>query len=115
MEYKLSSFQFSQNVDRQQKHHIIKKINSVRSKCPSDAKFTGQFDFDDGMLSGEIKVLFSKGSFFVSNRGSCVEDLMKALINELDDQVAVWKEIRFDQSKSFIDYSQPVPKKASAS
>ncbi len=115
MEYKLSSFQFSQDIGRQQKHHIIKKINGVRSKCPSDAKFAGQFDFNDGMLSGEIKVLFSKGNFFVSGKGSCVEDLMRVLINELDDQVTVWKEIRFDQSKSFIDYSQPIQKKASGS
>ncbi len=112
MEYKLSSFHFSQDVNRRQKHYVIKKINGIRSKCPSDAKFTGEFQSENKMLSGEIKVLFSKGSFFVSNKGSCVEDLMKALISELDDQVAVWKEIRFDQPKTFIDYSQPIPKKA---
>lgn len=115
MEYKLSSFRFSQDISRQQEHYIIKKINSVRSKCPSDAKFTGQFDSSHGMFSGEIKVLFSKGSFFVSNKGSCIEELMKNLINELEDQVTVWKEIRFDQSKSFIDYSQSVLKKATGS
>ena len=115
MEYKLVSFQFS-GVDRSQKHHIIKKINSVRSMCPSDAKFTGQFESKDpGMFSGEVKVLFSKGCFFASNQSTSVENLMKILINEIKDQVAIWKEVRFDQPKTFIDYSQPIPKKASGS
>ena len=117
MEYKLSSFQFCEEVNRKQKHYVIKKINSIRSKCPSDAQFTGQFHFDSPMFSGEIKILFSKGSFFASNKGSSIENLMDILINELEDQVTAWKDVRFDQPGTFIDYSQPIPsdKKAASS
>lgn len=105
MEYKLSSFRFSADVNREDKHHAIMKINSIRSKCPSDANFTGSFEFNNQIYSGEIKVLFSKGTFFSSGTGSNVKELMQTLINLLEDQIAVWKDVRFDQPETFIDYS----------
>jgi len=106
VEYKLSSFQFSCDVSRDDKHQVIKKINSIRSRCPSDANFTGVFSKANKLYSGEIKVLFSKGSFFTSTTGSNMDELLKNLINSIDDQIAVWKEVRFEQPKTFIDYSE---------
>jgi len=105
MEYKLSSFKFSSEVSRDDKHLVIKKINGIRSKCPSDSNFTGEFSADSGIFSGEIKVLFSKGSFFVSGKGSNMNELVKTLLNTLEDQIACWKGVRFDQPETFIDYS----------
>lgn len=106
MEYKLSSFKFSTDVDREDKHLVIKKINSVRSKCPSDANFTGTFGSKNRIFTGEIKVLFSKGTFFVNGTGSNMNELLVTLLNALEDQIACWKSIRFDQPETFIDYSK---------
>lgn len=105
MEYKLSSFQFSQNVSREDKHQVIKRINSVRSRCPSDSNFTGQFSIDGNIFKGEVKVLFSKGSFFVESSAANINELLTSLINLLDDQISCWKSVRFDQPQTFIDYS----------
>lgn len=113
MEYKLSSFNFCQQVSREDKHHVIMKINSIRSKCPSDATFTGDFQFSNNIFTGEIKVLFSKGTFFVSRKGSNIQELMVTLINGIEDQIAVWKDIRFDQPETFIDYSEWLQKNSS--
>lgn len=106
MEYKLSSFQFSDQINRNDKHHAIMRVNSVRSKCPSDGSFTGNFKCENKIFHGEIKVLFSKGSFFVAETASNMDELMTALIGRLEDQVAVWKEIRFDQPETFIEYGK---------
>jgi hypothetical protein len=106
MEYKLSSFQFSNDLGREDKNQVIKKINSIRSRCPSDASFTGCFSIENKVFKGEIKVLFSKGSFFTSKTASNMEELLKIMINSIDDQITVWKEVRFDQPKTFIDYSE---------
>lgn len=105
MEYKLSSFQFSPEVSRDDKHTVIKRVNSVRSRCPSDSNFTGSFNYKNNIFFGEIKVLFSKGTFFVANSGSNMEELLSTLINSLDDQIACWKAVRFDQPETFINYS----------
>ena len=106
MEYKLSSFQFSPGVSREDKHHAITVINGIRSKCPSDSNFTGAFQSDDStkMFTGEIKVLFSKGQFSVSHSSTSMGGLMKTLIRELEDQIAAWKEVRFEQPETFINY-----------
>jgi hypothetical protein len=106
MEYKLSSFKFSTDVSRDDKHLVIKKINSIRSKCPSDANFTGDFSCSNNIYDGKIKVLFSKGTFFVSGTGSNINELMQTLLNTLEDQIACWKTVRFDQPETFIDYSE---------
>lgn len=106
MEYKLSSFQFSAKMGREEKHHVIKRINSIRSRCPSDAHFTGDFSLEKKLYKGRIKILFSKGSFSAVASGASLDDLLKSLINSIDDQIAVWKEVRFDQPKTFIDYSE---------
>lgn len=106
MEYKLSSFNFSSEISREDKHHVIKRINTIRSKCPSDSNFTGSFSLNSKIYYGEIKVLFSKGTFFVSSSGSNVAELIQSLLNLLEDQVACWKEVRFDQPETFIDYSE---------
>ncbi len=106
MEYKLSSFNFSSEIDRDDKHLVIKKINSIRSKCPSDSNFTGSFTYENKIYSGEIKVLFSKGTFFVTATGSNIPELMQTLLNALEDQVACWKAVRFDQPETFINYSE---------
>ncbi len=105
MEYKLSSFKFSPEVSRPDKHHVIKMVNSIRSKCPSDSNFTGQFDLVNGLYSGEVKVLFSKGTFLVSATGSNISELMRTLLNTLEDQIVAWKSVRFDQPETFINYS----------
>ena len=105
MEYKLSSFKFSADIGREDKHLVIKKINSVRSKCPSDSNFTGQFEVQNKIYKGEIKVLFSKGTFFVTRTGSNMNELMNTLLNALEDQIAAWKTVRFDQPETFIDYN----------
>lgn len=110
MEYKLSSFQFSDEINRDDKHHAIMRINSVRSKCPSDGSFTGKFAHENNLYHGEIKVLFSKGTFFVSKSASSMSDLMTVLIGGLDDQIAVWKDVRFDQPETFIDYGEFINK-----
>ena len=65
MEYKLSSFKFSPKISREDKNHVIVRVNSVRTRCPSDANFSGSFEQDGKMIKGEIKVLFSKGTFVV--------------------------------------------------
>ncbi len=106
MEYKLSSFQFSTEIDRDDKHMVIKKINSIRSSCPSDANFTGHFRFQNGVYEGDIKVLFSKGTFQVSSTGASINELMTSLLNVLRDQIAAWKTLRFDQPETFINYSE---------
>lgn len=106
MEYKLSSFKFSSEVTRGDKHHVIKRINSVRSKCPSDSNFTGSFTESKGLYFGEIKVLFSKGCFYVSSTGSNIPELVQTLLNSLEDQVAAWKTVRFDQPETFINYNE---------
>jgi hypothetical protein len=106
MEYKLSSFNFSSDISRDDKHHVIKRINSIRSKCPSDSNFTGSFSHQDNIFSGEIKVLFSKGTFFVQAKGSNIPELVQTLLNLLEDQVACWKTVRFDQPETFIDYNE---------
>ena len=106
MEYKLSSFQFTPKVSREDKHLVIKRINSVRSRCPSDSNFSGSFSLDNSIFSGEIKVLFSKGTFFVSATGSNMNELLTTIINTLDDQIACWKTVRFDQPETFIDYAE---------
>ncbi len=111
MEYKLSSFHFSNQVSREDKHHVIVRINSIRSRCPSDATFTGDFNFQNNLFTGQVKVLFSKGSFFVSRTSSNVPELMNTLLNDLDDQIAVWKEVRFDQPETFINYSEWIAQK----
>lgn len=115
MEYKLSSFKFSNNVKREDKNHVIMRINSIRSKCPSDARFTGEFSESNKVFNGEIKVLFSKGSFLVNKSGANIAELMTIILNSLEDQIAMWKEIRFNQPEDFIDYSKkPAKKKATA-
>ena len=108
MEYKLSSFQFSTDMSRDDKHHAITVINSIRSKCPSDSNFTGKFHFDPStkIYNGEIKVLFSKGQFFVGQSSTSISGLMTSLIRELEDQVTAWKEVRFEQPETFINYSE---------
>ncbi len=106
MEYKLSSFNFSSQIARDDQHHVIKEINRIRSKCPSDSNFTGSFSEANSIYSGEIKVLFSKGTFFVQATGSNVPELMQTLLNTLEDQVACWKTVRFDQPETFINYSE---------
>ena len=106
MEYKLSSFKFCPEINRDDKHLVIKKINGVRSKCPSDSNFTGSFSFNNDIFTGEIKVLFSKGTFFVTGSGSNVTELIQTLLNSLEDQITCWKDIRFDQPETFIDYSE---------
>ena len=106
MEYKLSSFKFSSDVSRDDKHHVIKKINSIRSKCPSDSNFTGSFSLSNGIYTGEIKVLFSKGTFLVTCTGSNIAELVKTLLNDLEDQISCWKTVRFDQPETFINYNE---------
>lgn len=106
MEYKLSSFQFSSTVSREDKHLVVKRINSVRSRCPSDSNFSGQFNFENNIFSGEVKVLFSKGTFVVSATGSNMNELLTTILNSLDDQIACWKTVRFDQPETFIDYAE---------
>lgn len=106
MEYKLSSFKFEGDVNRDDKHLVIKKINSIRSRCPSDANFTGSFTLSNNIYNGEIKVLFSKGTFFVTGTGSNMNELLNTLLNLLEDQVSCWKSVRFDQPETFIDYSE---------
>ena len=108
MEYKLSSFQFSPEIGREDKHHAITMVNSIRSKCPSDSNFTGKFESNDStkIYSGEIRVLFSKGQFSVSHTSTSMNGLMKSLLNELEDQIAAWKEVRFEQPETFINYSE---------
>lgn len=107
MEYKLSSFQFSPEVSREDKHYAITMINSIRTKCPSDSNFTGQFYCDNKkMFKGEIKVLFSKGQFFVSQTSTSMTGLLNSLIGELEDQIAAWKEVRFEQPETFINYNE---------
>lgn len=105
MEYKLSSFQFSVDIGREDKHLVIKKINSVRSTCPSDSNFTGSFYIQNEIFHGEVRVLFSKGTFFVQSTGSNMNELLTTLLNTLKDQVSAWKTIRFDQPETFIDYN----------
>ncbi len=112
MEYKLSSFKFSADITRDDKHLVIKRINSIRSKCPSDANFTGTFRLENNIFCGEIKVLFSKGTFFVSNTGSNMDELTLTLLNALEDQIACWKSLRFDQPHTFIDYSEYLAEKS---
>jgi hypothetical protein len=104
MEYKLSSFGFSKNLEREDKNHAIMRINSIRSKCPSDSRFTGDFDLSNNLYFGEIKVLFSKGTFLVKQSGSNMSELMGLLLIQLDEQIAIWKEVRFDQPETFINY-----------
>lgn len=106
MEYKLSSFHFSNEVNREDKHHVIVRINSIRSRCPSDATFTGDFRFQNNLYVGQIKVLFSKGTFLVNRTSRNIPELMNTLLNDLEDQIAVWKEVRFDQPETFINYSE---------
>ena len=108
MEYKLSSFQFSPEIKREDKHHAITTINGIRTKCPSDSNFTGQFQMDKShkMFKGEVKVLFSKGQFFVSQTSTNMNSLLKLLINNLEDQIAAWKEVRFEQPETFINYHE---------
>ncbi len=106
MEYKLSSFQFSSDINREDKHLVIKKINSIRSTCPSDSNFTGHFSKKNDIFNGEIKVLFSKGTFLVSGSAANVNELMTSLLNQLRDQITAWKTHRFDQPETFIDYSE---------
>ncbi|MCB0376918.1 MAG: hypothetical protein KDD33_00370 [Bdellovibrionales bacterium] len=105
MEYKLSSFQFSSDILRDDKHFTIMKINSIRHKCPSDANFTGTFHRKDKIYSGEIRILFSKGQFVSQATATNMQELLRVLIDHLEDQVALWKEIRFDQKETFIDYN----------
>jgi hypothetical protein len=31
---------------------------------------------------------------------------MNSLLHTIEDQIAVWKQVRFDQPKTFIDYSE---------
>lgn len=114
VEYKLSSFQFSSEVSREDKNHAITMINGVRSKCPSDSNFTGCFESDKKtkMFKGEVKVLFSKGQFLVSHTATTMEGLMKAIVSELGDQVAAWKEVRFEQPETFINYNEWLAKGA---
>lgn len=106
MEYKLSSFKFSSEVTREDKHHVIKKLNSVRSKCPSDSNFSGEFRKEGHLIHGEIKVLFSKGIFNVKESGSNISELMDTMLNTLEDQISAWKRVRFDQPETFIDYNE---------
>ena len=110
MEYKLSSFKFCQQMSREDKNQVIVRINSVRTRCPSDASFTGLFEFRDDQFYGEIKVLFSRGSFFVKASHGTVKELMTFLLRKLGSQIDAWKQIRFDQTQNFIDYSEWVQK-----
>ena len=93
-------------MGREDKSHVIVRVNRVRTRCPSDANFTGVFDFKDGIFSGEIKVLFSKGTFFVSGKAANIKDLMTDLLGGIEDQITAWKDVRFDQPNTFIDYSE---------
>ena len=114
MEYKLSSFQFSPEVSREEKNHAITMINGIRSKCPSDSNFTGQFELDKKtkIFKGEVKVLFSKGQFLVSQTSTSINGLMIAIIGELGDQVTAWKEVRFEQPETFINYNEWLTKQS---
>ena len=97
-------------MSREDKHLVIQTINSIRSKCPSDGKFTGSFSLKEKVFSGEVKVLFSKGTFAATSTGNSVPELMKSLLAHLEKQIACWQKLRFDHSESFIDYSQtPLP------
>ena len=106
MEYKLSSFQFSPEVSRDDKHLVIKRVNGVRSKCPSDSTFTGHFSIENKIFKGEVRVLFSKGTFFVQATGSNMNELLTTILNSVEDQITAWKSVRFDQPETFIDYNE---------
>ena len=112
MEYKLSSFDFSKDISRIDKHLVIKRVNSIRSSCPSDGNFRGSFSFQNNIFHGEITVLFSKGTFKVSHSGSNMNELLTTLLNALGDQITAWKTIRFDQPETFIDYSEYLRKES---
>lgn len=90
------------------------KINTIRAKCPSDARFTGEFSEKNKMFAGQIKVQFSKGSFLVDSTSSTMADLMNSILTELEGQIALWKEIRFNQPEDFIDFSKKQLKKKSS-
>jgi|GEM_PF-3263572 len=95
MEYKLSSFEFSDKFSRDQKHFVIQRINSFRSKCPSDATFSGTFSLDNDQFSGSIKVLFSKGEFLAESQNTTCEELMKAIEASIWTQIEDWRANRF--------------------
>jgi len=104
MEYKLSSFEFAGEFSREEKHFVILRINSFRSKCPSDATFSGAFNGDKNQFSGNIKVLFSKGEFLAEGVGKTCEELMEDIEGKIWQQIEVWRETRFSQEKTFVNF-----------
>ena len=106
MEYKLSSFQFSPEIKRDDKHYAIMKINSIRNRCPYDSNFTGEFKHNGDLFSGDLRIHFSKGQFLASAQSTSMEALMDALLNEVEEQIEMWREVRFDQKETFIDFEE---------
>ena len=106
MEYKLSSFGFSENLQREEKHYAIVKINSFRSACPSDAKFSGEFDKEAKQYKGSIKILFSKGEFSAEETSDSIENLMELLENKVAQQIEIWRQTRFEQEDTFVDFQK---------
>ena len=104
MEYKLSSFDFSENLEREEKHYAIVKINSFRSACPSDARFSGSFSKENNEYSGSVKVLFSKGEFAASAKSDSIESLMDVLQEKIHKQIEAWRQTRFEQEDTFVNF-----------
>lgn len=106
MEYKVSSFEFTDEFSREEKHFIILRINSFRSKCPSDATFSGSFVKKDKNFSGSINVLFSKGEFVAEGNGIGHEELMTNLEGKIWQQIEIWRETRFTQNEKFVNFQK---------
>lgn len=104
MEYKVSSFDFDGDFTRDQKHFIIMRINSFRSKCPSDAMFSGGFKWSGNEYTGQLRVLFSKGEFLASGRGANCQALMESIETEIWQQIELWRETRFSQEQTFVNF-----------
>jgi len=83
------------------------RINALRSACPSDANFSGDFNVNGkDSYQGTLRVLFSKGEFGATVDASNMEDLMDKLSNKIKKQIERWRETRFDQEDTFVDFKE---------
>lgn len=106
MEYKLSSFKFDQEINRDDKHFAIMKINELRPACPYHATFSGEFNQDKNGVKGTLRIHFPRGEFKATAKAASMKNLMKELFAQINAQIESWRNLRFDQEDTYVEFQK---------
>lgn len=76
------------------------KIDSLLEFAPSDSTAKTSFKKLTKGYSGIIHIVSSQGKFMAEAVGHDVEDILKALSNQIHTQLKKWRSYRFDETKT---------------